>query len=199
MTLSHPSAQSAKAGSAPYQWPAKTIALVGIMGAGKSTVGKRLAKTMGRRFVDSDAEIERASGLTIADIFLLHGEAEFRRLEQRIIARLAGGEPCVLATGGGAYMNEQTRDLLRQKAVTVWLDAAIDVLWQRVTRRNTRPLLKQDNPRAVLEKLLQDRAPVYGLADIKVISAKGPHYRTVDAICKALNNWEKENARSHIC
>ena len=169
----------------------RTIALVGLMGAGKSTVGRRLADTLGRKFFDSDNEIERAAGLSIADIFTLHGEAEFRRGERRVLERLLGDEPHVLATGGGAYLDPDTRDLLREKAVTIWLNADLETLWRRVSRHSHRPLLKADNPKGVLSRLLDERRPIYEQADLVVTSKEGPHKATVDSILKALDEWSK--------
>lgn len=167
----------------------RTIALVGLMGAGKSTVGRRLADALGRKFYDSDNEIEKAAGLSIADIFTLHGEAEFRRGERRVLERLLGDEPHVLATGGGAYLDPETRDLLREKAVTIWLNADLETLWRRVSRRSHRPLLKTENPKGVLSRLLDERRPIYEQADLVVTSKEGPHKATVDSIIKALDLW----------
>ncbi|MEM8919771.1 MAG: shikimate kinase, partial [Pseudomonadota bacterium] len=161
--------------------------LVGLMGAGKSSVGRRLAETLGRPFYDSDDEIEAAAGLSVTDIFELHGEEEFRRVERRVIERLLGEAPHVLGTGGGAYLNEETRALMKERAVTIWLDADLEVLWKRVSRRDGRPLLKADNPKQVLSDLLDARAPVYAEADIRIRSEEGPHTRAVDAILKALS------------
>ena len=169
----------------------RTVALVGLMGAGKSTVGRRLADVLGRKFYDSDHEIERAAGLSIADIFTLHGEAEFRRGERRVLERLLNGEVHVLATGGGAYLDPDTRKLLREKAVTIWLNADLETLWRRVSRRSHRPLLKADNPKGVLSRLLDERRPIYEQADLVVTSKEGPHKATVDSILKALDVWSK--------
>jgi shikimate kinase len=174
-------------------WPDRTVTLVGLMGAGKSTVGRRLAQAMGRDFYDSDDEIEKAAGLPISEIFALHGEAEFRRGEQKVLARLLSGPPHVLATGGGAYLNPDTRALLRQQAVTVWLAADLDTLWKRVSKRSHRPLLRTDNPRQVLSDLFESRKPIYDLADIKVNSIEGPHGKTVSAILDALKQWRDEH------
>ncbi|WP_300391819.1 shikimate kinase [Henriciella sp.] len=169
----------------------RTIALVGLMGAGKSTVGKRLADKLHRKFYDSDNEIEKAAGLAISDIFTLHGETEFRRGERRVLERLLNEEPHVLATGGGAYLDPETRDLLREKAVTIWLNADLETLWRRVSRRSHRPLLKADNPKSVLSRLLSERAPIYEQADLVVRSEEGPHRATVEAILRALEDWSK--------
>lgn len=164
----------------------RTIALVGLMGAGKSTVGKRLAQALGVSFCDADDEIEVAAGRPIADIFKEHGEEEFRAGERRVIARLLQRSPHILATGGGAFMNELTRDLMRQKAITIWLKADLDTLMNRVQRRNDRPLLQNNNPRATMERLMEQRYPIYATADIVVESVDGPHLVTVDKIITAL-------------
>lgn len=169
----------------------RTIALVGLMGAGKSTVGKRLADRLHRKFYDSDNEIEKAAGLAISDIFTLHGEAEFRRGERRVLERLLSEKPHVLATGGGAYLDTETRALLRERAVTIWLNADLETLWRRVSRRSHRPLLKADNPKGVLGKLLSERTPIYEQADLVVRSEEGPHKATVDSILRALDDWSK--------
>ena len=164
----------------------RTIALVGMMGVGKSTVGRKLAEALAAHFVDSDEEIEKAAGLTIKEIFDLHGEPEFRRGERRVIERLLNGPPIVLATGGGAYMDAATRALLKEKATTVWLRADLDLIWKRVNRRDTRPLLKRENPRQVLADLLAARAPLYAEADLTVESGEGPASDAVKTICEAL-------------
>jgi len=173
-------------------WATRTIALVGLMGAGKSTVGRRLAEKLGRPFFDSDDEIEKAAGLSVADIFSIHGETEFRRVEYRVLERLLSGPPHVLATGGGAYLKEETRAMMRQHAVTIWLNADLETLWKRVSRRGHRPLLRQANPRAVLSDLFETRKPIYEKADLIVASVEGPHSRTVQAIIKALADWAPE-------
>lgn len=164
----------------------RTVALVGMMGVGKSTVGRKLAESLGAAFVDSDEEIERAAGLSIPEIFERHGEAEFRRGERRVIERLLNGPPIVLATGGGAYMDPETRALLKEKATTVWLRADLDLIWKRVNRRDTRPLLKRENPKQVLADLLAVRSPVYAEADIAVDSGDGPATDAVRAIRDAM-------------
>jgi shikimate kinase len=164
----------------------RTIALVGMMGVGKSTVGRKLAESLAAPFVDSDEEIEKAAGLSVQEIFATHGEPEFRRGERRVIERLLSGPPIVLATGGGAYMDATTRALLKEKAVTVWLRADVGLIWKRVNRRDTRPLLKRDNPRQVLADLLAQRAPVYAEADLTVDSGEGPANDAVKTICEAL-------------
>ena len=172
---------------APYL--SRTVALVGLMGAGKSTVGRRLASAMGRSFHDSDEEIEKAAGMAISDIFSIHGEEEFRRGEKRVLARLLEGEPHVLATGGGAYLDPETRQMMREKAVTVWLNADLHTLWKRVVKRGHRPLLRTANPREVLARLFDERAPIYSEADLVVESHDGPHDQVVRAILEALKGW----------
>lgn len=164
----------------------RTVALVGMMGVGKSTVGRKLAESLGADFVDSDEEIERAAGLSIPEIFERHGEPEFRRGERRVIERLLNGRPIVLATGGGAYMDAETRALLKAKATTVWLRADLDLIWKRVNRRDTRPLLRQENPKQVLADLLAVRSPVYAEADIAVDSGDGPATDAARAIREAM-------------
>jgi shikimate kinase len=175
--------------SAALPFESRTIALVGLMGAGKSTVGRRLAEKLGRVFYDSDSEIEKAANLSISDIFALHGEEDFRRGEQQVLKRLLAMPPHVLATGGGAYLNAETRELMREHAVTVWLNADLETLWKRVQKRDTRPLLKRDDAKSVLTNLLAEREPIYSQADLVVHSKDGPHSNTVNAILKALNTW----------
>ena len=157
------------------------------MGAGKSTVGRRLAHRLHLPFADSDHEIEEAAGLTIAEMFEKYGEAEFRDGERRVISRLIDGNPKVIATGGGAFMNDQTRTLILERATAIWLDADVDVLAERVGRRaGTRPLLNGTDPRAKLAALAELRNPVYALAPIHIRSRPLPHDATVDAILKVL-------------
>lgn len=164
----------------------RAIVLVGLMGVGKSTVGRRLAARLRLPFVDADHEIERAAGLTIAEIFARHGEPAFRDGEKRVIARLIDGMPKVVATGGGAFMHPDTRALILERATAVWLDADLDVLAERVGRREGRPLLKDRDARAVLAELAEARNPVYALAHLRVRSQPRPHEATVDAIVAAL-------------
>lgn len=166
--------------------PDRTIALVGLMGAGKTTIGRRLARALGLPFADADAEIVAAAGQSIAEIFAAHGECEFRRGERQVIARLLQEPPMVLATGGGAFMDPRTRQLMKDKAITIWLKAPLDVLMKRVSRRDDRPLLKEDDPRAVMQKLMEERYPVYAEADITIETSGGPHGRAVAAIIAAL-------------
>jgi shikimate kinase len=142
--------------------------LVGLMGAGKTSIGRLLAERLGLPFVDSDTEIERAGGATIDEIFALEGEATFRSGERRVIARLLSGPPAVIATGGGAYLDPATRATVRERAVSVWLKANLDTLVKRTSRRGGRPLLKQGDPRKILATLIDERYPVYGEADLTV-------------------------------
>jgi shikimate kinase len=165
----------------------RTIALVGLMGVGKSTVGRRLAAVLRMPFKDADQEIERAAGCTVGELFTGRGEAEFRDGERRVIARLLEEPPHVLATGGGAFMNAETRALMKQKATTVWLKADLEVLVERTGRKNTRPLLQGKDPREVLARLMAERDPFYAEADITIEAIDGPHERTVEAILSALD------------
>jgi shikimate kinase len=164
----------------------RSIVLIGLMGAGKSTVGKRLATRLGLPFIDSDEAIEQAAGMTIQEIFDRHGEAEFRDGERRVIARLVDGTRKIIATGGGAFMNAETRALILDRATAVWLDADIGVLTERVSRKEGRPLLKDKDPKTVLTELAQARNPYYALAPIHVVSTSMPHEATVDKILEAL-------------
>lgn len=164
----------------------RPIVLVGLMGVGKSTVGRRLASRLHLPFVDADREIEAAAGLSIADIFERFGEEGFRDGERRVIARLIDGRPKVVATGGGAFMNDQTRALILARATAIWLDADIDVLVERVGRRDDRPLLHGRDAREALTELAARRNPIYALAPIHVRSEPLPHEATVEAILKAL-------------
>ncbi len=156
------------------------------MGAGKSTVGRRLAARLRLPFVDADSEIEAAAGMSIAEIFERFGEAHFRDGERRVIARLIDGTPKVIATGGGAFINDETRALILKQALSIWLDANPAVLADRVGRRDTRPLLRNRDPRAVLDELAKVRNPIYALAHIRVPSHHAPHESTVNSILKAL-------------
>ena len=167
-------------------WDGQPIVLVGLMGVGKSTVGRRLAQRLRLPFVDADAEIEAAAGMPIAEIFDRFGEPYFRDGERRVLQRLIDGQAKVIATGGGAFINEETRALILAETVAVWLDASPAVLAERVKRRDTRPLLRGRNPHEVLSDLARVRNPVYALAPIHVASHKAPHENTVAAILKAI-------------
>jgi shikimate kinase len=164
----------------------RSIVLVGMMGAGKSSIGRRVATRLAVPFVDADAEIELAADMTIAEIFAVHGEPYFRAGEARVIARLLERGPQVLATGGGAFMNGQTRAALKEKAVSVWLKADLDVLTRRLRRRTDRPLLKTEDPVATLSNLLQMRDPIYATADVTVLSRDVTHDVIVDEIIAAV-------------
>ena len=164
----------------------QTVVLVGMMGAGKSAIGRRLATQLGLPFVDGDTEIEKAAGCSIADLFAAHGEAAFRDGERRVMARLLAGPACVLATGGGAFMDPDTRAAVAAAGVSVWLRADVDTLLARTARHKDRPLLNDGDPRQVLERLATERAPTYALADITVDSNDRPVEETTDAVIEAL-------------
>jgi shikimate kinase len=165
----------------------RSIVLVGMMGVGKSSIGRRLAARLAIPFVDADAEIEKAAGMSIPDIFAGHGEADFRSGEARVIARLLETGPQVLATGGGAFMNEATRATIKIKGVSIWLAAEFDVLMRRIAKRkNDRPMLQTDDPAATLRHLLAVRDPIYALADLTVQSREAPHEAIVSEIVTAL-------------
>lgn len=167
----------------------RTIALVGLMGAGKSCIGRMLAATLGLPFVDADKEIEAAAGCSIEDIFATHGEAAFREGERRVIARLLTEPKMVLATGGGAFMDPETRRLIRERATSVWLRADIELLLRRTARRNNRPLLKRGDPREILRRLIDERYPVYGEADVTVDSVDGPPEVTLARVMEGLRRF----------
>ena len=168
----------------------RSVALVGMMGVGKSSIGRRLGGRLGVPFVDADAEIEKAAGMSIADIFDRHGEAYFRSGEARVIARLLDGGPQVLATGGGAVMNADTRAAIKAKGVSIWLSAEFDLLMRRINKRkNDRPMLLTADPAATLRQLLAEREPVYAQADITVQSREVPHDAIVAEIIRALADF----------
>lgn len=156
----------------------RTVVLVGMMGAGKTAVGTHLARLLNVPFIDCDDAIEAAANRTIAEIFARDGEAFFRAKESQVLSRLLSGAPCVLSTGGGAFLSPQNRDEIARHGVSVWLKADLDLLWQRVRHKTTRPLLRTANPRATLKVLLEARAPAYALADIEVQSC--PEYSIDD-------------------
>ncbi len=164
----------------------RTIALVGMMGAGKSSVGRRLALRLNVPFRDADAEIEAAAGCSISEIFQRYGESAFRDGERKVIGRLLQEPPHVLATGGGAFIDPETRVRMKNRAVTIWITAPVDILLARVQRKDDRPLLKSGNPREILERLLTERTPIYAEADLTVDSENGPHADTVERILAAL-------------
>lgn len=175
----------------------RSIVLVGLMGAGKSTVGRRLAQTLGLPFRDADHEIEAAAGMTIPDIFSIHGEEHFRDGERRVIARLLQEGPMVLATGGGAFMNEETRRNIAAHGISIWLRADLDVLMRRVSKRATRPLLQNPDPEGTMRRLMEARHPVYATADLTVDSHEAPHDRVVADIIDALAGWFEKQGRAH--
>lgn len=174
----------------------RPIVLIGMMGAGKTTVGRRLAAKLGRRFVDSDEEVEKAAGMTIEEIFAAHGEADFRAGEVKVIARLLKDESIVLGTGGGAFINAETRALVKATALSVWIKADFDLLFQRVSRRSNRPLLKTANPRETLQKLIEARYPIYAEADITVVSRDVPQDQVASELIEALADHLREE-RDH--
>lgn len=171
----------------------RPIALVGLMGVGKTTIGRRLAKHLGLPFFDSDDEIETASGRTVAGYFKDHGEEAFREGERRVISRVLNGDPLVLATGGGAFIPEATREILKKRALTVWLKGDFEIIMERVSRKNTRPLLMVDDPRAKMQELMDARYPIYAEAHITVNAGKGTHISTVKRVLKAIDAYMEEN------
>jgi shikimate kinase len=164
----------------------RSLVLVGMMGAGKSAIGRKLAQRLYLPFVDADAEIERAAGMNISDIFAKHGEPYFRAGEARVIARLLEGGPQVLATGGGAFMHPQSREAIRAKGISVWLKADYDVLMKRIKRRGDRPMLKTEDPGETLRRLMQERDPIYAEADVIVHSRDVPHEIIIAEIISAV-------------
>lgn len=168
---------------------ARPVVLVGLMGVGKSTVGRKLANLLGRDFVDADDAIAQAAGRSIPEIFETFGEAHFRDGERRVIARLMDEVHGVIATGGGAFVDPATRALVMDRAIAVWIDCDVDTLVERTARRNTRPLLKNGNAREILTRLAQERTPFYAQAHIRVISETGPHGDTARAILEAIDQW----------
>lgn len=164
----------------------RPVVLVGLMGVGKSTVGRRLAKRLGLPFIDSDSEIEETVGLPWGEVFERYGEDDYRDGERRLVARLIDGQVRVIATGGGVFVDPRTRTLLKERTITVWLDAPVAVLAERTSRRDTRPLLKNENPKATLERLAGIERAAYAEADIHVRSGDGAHRDVVDAVVRAL-------------
>ena len=179
-------ARSARAKALIERLGGRPLILVGMMGAGKTTVGRRLATRLGRRFLDSDEEIEKAAQMTIPEIFAQRGEPEFRAGEMRVISRLLKENDIVLATGGGAFVNPETRALVKSGAISVWLKADLDVLFERVSRRSNRPLLKTADPKGTLEKLIADRYPIYAEADLTVVSRDVPQDSVAADVISAL-------------
>jgi shikimate kinase len=180
---------STKPHAAPLSGLTRSLVLVGLMGAGKTNIGRRLAARLQLPFVDADSEIEAAAGESIEDIFRRHGEAYFREGERRVIARLLDGNIKVLATGGGAFMDPTTRQHIRAQSISIWLRANLDLLVARVGRRENRPLLKEGDPRAVLEALMERRYPIYAEADIVVDSIDGPPEATLGRVLAELKRY----------
>jgi shikimate kinase len=167
----------------------RPIVLVGMMGAGKTTVGRRLASRIGRHFVDSDEEVEKAAGMSIEEIFKTRGEVDFRAGEAKVIARLLKEQAVVLGTGGGAFMNPETRALVKEAAVSVWIKADFELLFARVSRRSNRPLLKTANPRETLQKLIEARYPTYAEADVTVVSRDVPQDQVASEVIDAILDY----------
>ena len=172
----------------------RTLVLVGLMGAGKSAIGRRLAARLGLDFIDADKEIEAAAGCTIADIFAMHGEAAFRDGERKVIQRLLNGPVKVLATGGGAFIDPEIRSAVAQNGISIWLRADLELLVNRCSRRNNRPLLRKGNPREILQRLMADRYPVYAQADLVVDSGDIPREQMVDRVIDRLSTHLREAA-----
>lgn len=165
---------------------ARSVVLVGMMGVGKTTVGRRLGPRLGLPFYDADQEIEKAAGMSVSDLFATHGEQSFREGEARVIRRLLEGPPHVLATGGGAVTDPETLELIARRAVSIWIQADLDTILRRAGRRDVRPLLKTADPRQTLERLIEERKDYYAKADIHVKTQPGAHNNTVDVIIEAL-------------
>lgn len=165
----------------------RTLVLVGLMGAGKTSVGRKVAQTLQLPFADSDHEIESVSRMTVPELFEAYGEVEFRALEQRVVTRLIAEGPAVIATGGGAFMNADTRAAIRANGISIWLKADLDTLMERVARRQNRPLLKTPDPRAVMRKLMDERYPVYAEADVTVTSRDARHTIIASEIIEAVD------------
>jgi shikimate kinase len=170
----------------------RNLVFVGLMGAGKSAIGRMTATALGIPFIDSDHEIERVSRMTISDLFVAYGEEEFRALETRVIKRLLHTGPRIVSTGGGAYINERTRRHIKKQGLSVWLKADLDVLWERVNKRDTRPLLKTENPKQTLESLMETRYPIYAEADLTVISRDVKKEVMVEEVLTALAAMPKK-------
>ena len=175
---------------------ARSIVLIGLMGAGKTAVGRRLANRLDLPFTDADTEIEIAAGQTVSEIFTEHGEPYFRQGESRVIARLLQGGPQVLATGGGAYMDARTRANIKARGISIWLKAELPVLLHRVRRRDNRPLLASDDPDKVMRELMEKRYPIYAEADITVESRDVAHDLIVGDVVEALSRWLDKEAKA---
>lgn len=188
-TTSQPTASPDPEGAIVAALGSRLIVLVGMMGAGKSSIGRRLAGRLRVPFIDADSEIEAAAGMSIPELFEIHGEAHFRDGEARVIARLLEGGPAVLATGGGSFMREETRRRIGLKAVSIWLKADPDIIMRRVRRRADRPLLKTADPEGTVNRLISEREPVYRHADLSISSRDVPHDKIVDECVEALHAY----------
>ncbi len=171
----------------------KTILLIGLMGCGKTSVGKRLARMLDMRFVDADSEIEKAAGLSVSDIFKLYGETEFRSGERRVMKRLLEGKPCIIASGGGAFMSEETRNIAKENAISIWLKADLDVLSARTAGRDHRPLLAEGDATEKLRKLMDERNATYALADITVKSNDEHPEKTANRVLRKITTFFEKN------
>ncbi|RVH36483.1 shikimate kinase [Sinorhizobium meliloti] len=169
----------------------RNLVFIGLMGAGKSAIGRLTAQALGVPFVDSDHEIERVSRMTVSDLFATYGEEEFRALEARVLKRLLRSGPRVVSTGGGAYINERSRRHIKKGGLTIWLNAELDVLWERVNKRDTRPLLKTENPKQTLENLMRARYPIYAEADLTVLSRDVKKDAMVEEVLAAIADHQK--------
>ncbi|MCZ4347530.1 shikimate kinase [Devosia neptuniae] len=192
MTRPDPALRQARAEELAELLDGRPLVLVGMMGAGKTTVGRRLAARLNRQFLDSDEEIEKAAQMSVPEIFQQRGEPEFRAGETRVIARVLKTRGVVLATGGGAFVNQETRALVKAEAISVWLKAEIGILFDRVSRRSNRPLLKTANPRATLEKLIEERYPIYAEADVTVTSRDVPQEAVASDVVQAVLAYLKQ-------
>lgn len=173
----------------------RNLVLVGLMGAGKSAIGRLAASALGIPFVDSDHEIERVSRMTITELFAAYGEEEFRQLETRVIKRLLRSGPKVVSTGGGAFINERSRKAIKKGGVSLWLNAELDVLWERVNKRDNRPLLKTEDPKKTLENLMLARYPIYAEADLVVMSRDVKKEVMVDEVLAAIASTRREGKK----
>ncbi|WP_027486914.1 shikimate kinase [Allorhizobium undicola] len=175
----------------------RNLVFVGLMGAGKSAIGRMVAHQLGLPFVDSDTEIERVSRMSISELFATYGETEFRALETRVIKRVLRGGPKILSTGGGAFINDKTRRQIERGGISIWLKADLDVLWERVNKRDHRPLLKTENPKQTLEKLMQDRYPIYERADLTILSRDVRKEVISAEVLEAVIAYLSESRKSH--